>query len=257
MRLCLRPLHRDLHSSGLPSTQPGEEEGAQSDREEVPLEHQRPHRPPARHGLQTWQGQQEGGEGTHTHTHTHTHTTHTEIQHTCTLIQHTHTTHMLTDTTHMHTHTHTHTHTNTRRYNKQTHTHTHAHTHTNTPLNHPPSPSIQLQKSVVLQKTIDFIRHLESTIKRLQDENAQLKSMLAKVTSQTRIPSCNGSPPETPRPSVSPPSSESGEDSGHPPSSPELVRVGREEGGREEGRREGETQREGGGRMMRIKVGEI
>lgn len=75
----------------------------------------------------------------------------------------------------------------------------------------------------MLQKTIDFIRHLESTIKKLQEENAQLKDMLAKMTGQTRLPNFSRSPPGTPQSSVSPPGSESGEDSGHPPSSPELV----------------------------------
>ena len=39
--------------------------------------------------------------------------------------------------------------------------------------------SVQLQKSAVLQKTIDYIRHLENTIRRLSEENEQLKEALA------------------------------------------------------------------------------
>ena len=38
----------------------------------------------------------------------------------------------------------------------------------------------QLQKSAVLQKTIDHIRHQENTIKRLQEENARLREALSK-----------------------------------------------------------------------------
>lgn len=38
---------------------------------------------------------------------------------------------------------------------------------------------VQLQKSAVLQKTIDYIRHLENTIRRLSEENEQLKEALA------------------------------------------------------------------------------
>ena len=83
----------------------------------------------------------------------------------------------------------------------------------------------QLQKSAVLQKTIDFIRHLEATIKRLQEENRQLKDMLAKATGQSRLAGYNQSPPVTP-PSISPRSSiSSGEDSGVPPSSPDCTSV--------------------------------
>lgn len=37
----------------------------------------------------------------------------------------------------------------------------------------------QLQKSAVLQKTIDYIRHLESMVRRLTEENDQLKEALA------------------------------------------------------------------------------
>ena len=110
----------------------------------------------------------------------------------------------------------------------------HSHTHTSTDLVYtlnsrltffaPLLLSPQLQKSAVLQKTIDFIRHLESTIKRLQDENRQLKDMLAKATGQPRLAGYNQSPPITP-PSVSPRSSVSGEDSGAPPSSPDCDSV--------------------------------
>lgn len=82
----------------------------------------------------------------------------------------------------------------------------------------------QLQKSAVLQKTIDFIRHLEATIKRLHEENRQLKDMLAKATGQLRLAGYNQSPPVTP-PSVSPRSSVSGEDSAVPPSSPDCDSV--------------------------------
>lgn len=39
-----------------------------------------------------------------------------------------------------------------------------------------------MQKSAVLQKTIDFINHLQNTIKKLQDENQQLKETLARGT---------------------------------------------------------------------------
>ena len=39
---------------------------------------------------------------------------------------------------------------------------------------------LQLQKSAVLQKTIDHIRHQENTIKRLQEENARLREALSK-----------------------------------------------------------------------------
>ena len=39
---------------------------------------------------------------------------------------------------------------------------------------------VQLQKSAVLQKTIDFIHRLESTIKKLQDENQRLREALGK-----------------------------------------------------------------------------
>ncbi len=38
---------------------------------------------------------------------------------------------------------------------------------------------MQLQKSAVLQKTIDFIEHLERTIVRLETENKKLKEALA------------------------------------------------------------------------------
>ena len=76
----------------------------------------------------------------------------------------------------------------------------------------------------MLQKTIDFIRHLEATIKRLQEENRQLKDMLVKATGQSRLTGYNQSPPVTP-PSVSPRSSISGEDSGVPPSSPDCTSV--------------------------------
>ena len=37
----------------------------------------------------------------------------------------------------------------------------------------------QLQKSAVLQKTIDYIRHLENMVRRLTEENEQLKEALA------------------------------------------------------------------------------
>ena len=85
---------------------------------------------------------------------------------------------------------------------------------------------LQLQKSAVLQKTIDFIHHLEGTIKRLQEENRQLKEMLAKATGQQThmATGYTQSPPVTP-PSVSPRSSVSGEDSGVPPSSPDCDSV--------------------------------
>jgi hypothetical protein len=79
----------------------------------------------------------------------------------------------------------------------------------------------KLQKSAVLQKTIDFIRHLEATIKRLSEENRQLKQMLAKATGQPHLAGYSQSPPVTP-PSMSPRSSISGEDSGVPPSSPDC-----------------------------------
>jgi hypothetical protein len=82
----------------------------------------------------------------------------------------------------------------------------------------------QLQKSAVLQKTIDFIRHLEATIKRLSEENRQLKQMLAKATGQPHLAGYSQSPPVTP-PSMSPRSSISGEDSGVPPSSPDCDSV--------------------------------
>ncbi len=38
---------------------------------------------------------------------------------------------------------------------------------------------VQLQKSAVLQKTIDFINHLQNTIKKLQNENQHLREALA------------------------------------------------------------------------------
>ena len=76
----------------------------------------------------------------------------------------------------------------------------------------------------MLQKTIDFIRHLESTIKKLQEENRQLKGMLAKATGQSHLTAYGQSPPVTP-PSVSHRSSISGEDSGVPPSSPDCDSV--------------------------------
>lgn len=41
---------------------------------------------------------------------------------------------------------------------------------------------LQLQKSAVLQKTIDFIDHLEKTVSRLEEENKQLKEALAQGT---------------------------------------------------------------------------
>jgi hypothetical protein len=78
----------------------------------------------------------------------------------------------------------------------------------------------KLQKSAVLQKTIDFIRHLEGIVKRLTEENHQLKDLLAKATGQ-HMAGYSQSPPVTP-PSVSPRSSVSGEDSGVPPSSPDC-----------------------------------
>ena len=85
---------------------------------------------------------------------------------------------------------------------------------------------LQLQKSAVLQKTIDFIRHLEATIRKLHEENRQLKEMLVKATgqAQSHMTGYNQSPPVTP-PSLSPRSSVSGEDSGVPPSSPDCDSV--------------------------------
>ena len=38
---------------------------------------------------------------------------------------------------------------------------------------------MQLQKSAVLQKTIDYIRHLENMVRRLSEENEQLKEARA------------------------------------------------------------------------------
>ena len=51
---------------------------------------------------------------------------------------------------------------------------------------------VQLQKSAVLQKTIDFIHHLQNTIRKLQDENQQLKESLARGTSSPSPHQCDG-----------------------------------------------------------------
>lgn len=71
----------------------------------------------------------------------------------------------------------------------------------------------------MLQKTIDFIHHLQNTIKKLQDENQQLREALAMATGKTNLPSFS-SPPNTPLGTCS--SCDSEVDSGHP-SSPDSV----------------------------------
>lgn len=59
-----------------------------------------------------------------------------------------------------------------------------------------PSPLVllfsQLQKSAVLQKTIDYIRHLENMVRRLTEENEQLKEVLANSELTLALSGCDG-----------------------------------------------------------------
>ena len=78
----------------------------------------------------------------------------------------------------------------------------------------------RLQKSAVLQKTIDYIRYLEKNVKVLHEENQQLRQALGKAPAGKLSLTLGSAPNTPPSQQISPRQSESEQDSGHP-SSPE------------------------------------
>ncbi|KAL5459850.1 hypothetical protein EMCRGX_G033233 [Ephydatia muelleri] len=78
----------------------------------------------------------------------------------------------------------------------------------------------RLQKSAVLQKTIDYIRYLEKNVKVLHEENQQLRQTLGKAPAGKLNLTLVSAPNTPPSRQISPHQSESEQDSGHP-SSPE------------------------------------